>query len=132
MLKHEEELQDQTSELSQLEQIQQKLILLVNDSSVDVVAGTAKTMLKMIGNLLAASTPEDKQKFGKLKLSNKAIQKKFVKVPHALELLSLIGFKKAIDGDLDVLVFNYTEENRKALELLKENIEEWQQAQAEP
>lgn len=129
--KYEEGLKDQGKDLSPVERIQEKLILFVNESDPDVVAGTAKTMLKMIDNLLKAESVEEKEKFGRLRLTNKAIIKRFVKVPYALALLGAIGFVKATSGDEDILNFQYNETNRKSLDFLKQCIEEYQEEAAQ-
>jgi len=124
--KYEEGLKSKTTNLSPIERIQEQLILFVNESSPDVVAGTAKTMLKMIDNLLKAETVEDKEKFGRLRLNNKAIIKRFVKVPYALALIGTIGFVKDTSGDEDVLNFQYTDLNLESLEFLKQCIQDYQ------
>jgi len=124
--KYEEGLKSKTTNLSPIERIQEQLILFVNESKPDVVAGTAKIMLKMIDNLLKAETVEQKEKFGRLRLNNKAIIKRFVKVPYALALLGAIGFVKDTSGDEEVLNFEYTDLNRESLEFLKQCIQDYQ------
>jgi len=124
--KYEEGLKSKTTNLSPIERIQEQLILFVNESQPDVVAGTAKTMLKMIDNLLKAKTAEEKEKFGRLRLNNKTIIKRFVKVPYALALIGAIGFVKDTSGNEDVLNFQYTDVNLKSLEFLKQCIHDYQ------
>jgi len=120
--KYEEELEDQSIFLSPLEKISEHFVFFVNWSNPDVVAGTTKTMLKMIDKLLQAKTVEDREKFGRLRLNNKAIIKRFVKVPYALALLRAIGFVKATSAGEEVLTFQYSDMNRKSVEFLKQCI----------
>jgi len=124
--RYEEELENQSKFLSPVEQISEHFILFVNWSESDIIAGTTKIMLKMIDKLLKAETDEEKQKFGRLRLNNKAIIKRFVKVPYALALLGAIGFVRAKSAGEDVLSFHYTDVNRKSLEFLKQCILECQ------
>jgi len=120
--KYEEELENQSTFLSPLEKISEHFVSFVNWSNQDVVAGTTKTMLKMIDKLLQATTVEDREKFGRLRLGNKAIIKRFVKVPYALALLRAIGFVKATSAGEEVLTFQYSDMNRKSAEFLKQCI----------
>jgi len=124
--KYEEELENQSKFLSPIEKISEHFILFVNWSESDIIAGTTKIMLKMIDKLLMAETEDEKQKFGRLRLNNKAIIKRFVKVPYALALLGAIGFVRAKSAGEEVLSFRYTDDNRKSLEFLKQCILECQ------
>lgn len=129
--KYETELKNQSEFLSPLEQISEYFILFVNWSEPDIMGGTTKTMLKMIDKLMGAETMEEKEKFGRLRLNNKAIIKRFVKVPYAQALLGAIGFVRATSANEDVLTFQYSEMNRKSLEFLKQCILDSQKEMAE-
>lgn len=109
-----------------IEAIEEHLNALVGSSDSEVVRLTAKTMLKITSNLLQADTFEAKEKFGRLRLSNKAIVKRFVEVPYALRLLELVGFTKETKDNEDVMTFNFCQENLEFLEYLRTCIHNYQ------
>jgi len=108
--------------------IKQNFSDLVSNSDTKVVKLTAKTMLKITSNLLQADTFEAKEKFGHLRLSNKAIIKRFVEVPYALRLLKLVGFRKVSEDNEDIMVFNFCKQNLEYLEYLRRCLQNYQTA----
>lgn len=111
---------------NRVDAIERHLDALVSNTNPEVVRLTAKSMLKITTNLLKADTFEAKEKFGVLRLSNKAILKRFVEVPHAIRLLELVGFRKDTKEDENVLAFDFCSKNVEFLEYLKTCIEEYQ------
>jgi len=112
-------------ENTQVDSINDCLNALVQNSDPEVITLTAKTLLKIIANLLKANTTEDKEKFGCLRLTNKAIIKRFVNVPHAVELLESVGFMKTLKDNEDVMSFSFSEKNLSCLTYLRTCINQY-------